>query len=280
VIIVLTRDSGGGMKTNTAAGNPSVGQPADSGGDRVVVVAFPDNTFGDGCFAFTVMPNSTDVHLIANMVKVPAGVYNVTMLTSTGSLSGSATMPGGVPYIDVPVHFTRFATIQALAADGPGGPIDVSHLTILPFELNATSEQSTDCDGSKLKPIPTDAAVSDQTLAQDFLTKLGGLFVAGDVKGEYDLLHPLVKQQFTLDQCGPFLESLTDPTQKFVVNSISGPADYGATIGSQTVTFPSTYTVATSHTRNGRVGEETNHLPRLPNGQLSWIASCSTTSAN
>ncbi|HWW54572.1 MAG TPA: hypothetical protein VNY84_12425, partial [Acidimicrobiales bacterium] len=274
---LIANNQGGGHKAPTVAAVAPVSpgnKPASN------TAAFPPNTVGDGCLAFTVFSDSTDVHLVANMASVPPGIYHVTMQTDGGPLSGSSTIGDGATFFDVPLHFNRFTNITGAQASGPGGPIDVAALQKLwPFALNQTSEQAKGCSGATLKPIaslaPPVAVTSDpKPLVAPFLSGLAGDFRAGNADDADSKLDPVVLQIHTLAQCRATVSTFTDPTYAFSVTSISDPQPFDYTSGGKTVTVPHVLAVGVVRTRNGQPSGLTVHVSIGADGTLHWFTSC------
>ena len=128
-------------------------------------------------------------------------------------------------------------------------------------------------------PAPTAAhpSASGAETPAAFLDILAAALRNGDDNFLLTRLNPAVIDRFGSSTCKRSVASLHDPTARFVVDSVSGPAPYEWHTDNRTTTVPGTLTVTADRTRSNQTSRVTLHLTPV-DGKLTWFTDCALSS--
>jgi hypothetical protein len=248
---------------------------------RTNPAAYARNKVLASCLQLTVQGNTTFVIPEFLVNPLDPGPYKATFDTGAGKLSGGTTVEAGAKFVAVPVKFTQFTRINGVTLDGPSGAIDPGTLqTQLPFDLNASTDHATDCDGNKLTlpPLTTDTSTGSGVPTDKIAAFLNDLAqstrTAAGVDHALALLNGAVVDRYSKDTCRSFLQSTVDPTAAFSVVSIAGPGPYTYASDGQSTVVNDVFEVTAKRTVNGQTSEQTVHVARNADGTFSWFTRC------
>ncbi len=178
IIALVAVDGGGGSSTPTANVTESQAPANDSSSTAPTVPTPEPNTVLDGCQDVENDGSSSQILWFFLTDPMTPGDYSVSMTTGIGELSGAATAPAGATFVMVPVRITQFTSITHVDITGPGGQIDASFFNLkLPFTLDASTDHSFGCDGTKLHvpataPAPATGTPDVKQQITDFLNSV------------------------------------------------------------------------------------------------------------